>query len=74
MRKLTKDERAAILAVARGGDVTSYTLARTLLAVEKDFPGYVDIGPVMNRYSVYDKLPYFGAIATSAGRRAVKAR
>lgn len=70
--KLTAAEKKALRLIVRGADITGYDLAKTLRGIEAKAPHLIDIGPEMGQYDVRDKLPYFGAIATAAGRLALK--
>lgn len=71
--KLTRRFRDALHAVKHGADVTGYQLATDLRALQKVAPELIWIGDVMGHYDVREKLPYFGAVATPADKRALKA-
>lgn len=54
-------------------DVHSYSLAKTLREIEQRYPTLISIGPLrMYRGEGTDRMPYFGAIATAAGKRALR--
>ncbi len=64
----------ALICVKNGADVTGYELAKTLRKIQSIYkePELVTITSVMGRYDVKEKLPYFGAICTTAGKEAIK--
>ena len=65
--KLTEQHKKYLLLVYAGMDVSSPLDARFLREIEKEKPEFIEITKVMGSYSVYEHLPYFGAIATAAG-------
>lgn len=69
MNTLTKDERAALRAVKDGGDVYDRGIAVILRACEKR--GLVTIVKPVMPQSGKARQPYFGAITTRAGLRAI---
>lgn len=69
--RLTADERKVLAAIVNGADVWSYQTAMTIRKIEREHPELVDVGPPAGRYSGVGPVPYLGAIATAAGRRAV---
>lgn len=71
MNTLTAQQIESMRAVADGADVLAYGIARDLRAVQKSHPEFIMIGRRQHRYSVTEKLPYFGAILTDAGRAAI---
>jgi hypothetical protein len=64
---LGERHRIALLSVMRGADVISYGIARLLREVEATEPTYITVTEVMGEYDPCGQLPYFGAIASSAG-------
>lgn len=69
---LTHAEKEAMLRVKNGADVSDYLLAGKLRAIQKSYPHLISIGETRAReYSPHERLPYFGAILTDAGRVAV---
>lgn len=73
--KIPKRLLAALALVKDGADVHSYTLAKSLRELEQRFPTLISIG----RLEMYQGdgtgiVPYFGAIATAEGKRALKAK
>ena len=71
--KLTKREQASMRQVKNGADVWDYGIASDLRAVQRKAPSLISIGkPMMYRGTGVDRMPYFGAILTPAGRRALK--
>jgi hypothetical protein len=70
MPKITLEEALAIELVKLGADVYAYPLAKTLRGLERrGVKGLVDIGkPRMYTGDGTDRMPYFGAIATPAGK------
>lgn len=70
-RRLTKAEKQALKSISDGADICSPVLARTLRDIEKHHPELLTICGPMGTYAVHEKLPYFGAITTAAGRKAV---
>lgn len=69
--KLTKEHKEAMRAVTHGADVSGYSIARLLREVERHHPELITICKVMGDYDGAGHVPYFGAILTKAGRRAV---
>lgn len=70
---LTKDEIAALRLIKNGADVHSYTLARTLRRIQQVHPELLDIGPLqMYQGDGTGRMPYFGAILTAVGKRAIR--
>lgn len=70
-RDLTTDEAAALKAVRGGADVYDYGIAKTLRAIQKDFPTFIKIVPAVDPpKNGAAKQPYFGAITTTAGSKA----
>lgn len=66
---LTKDEIAELAAIAdTGADVWGYINARNLREVERKAPHLIIIGSAMQNVPGHMQQPYFGAIATDAGR------
>jgi len=68
---LTPSEVESMRAVADGADVLAYGIAKDLRAVQERFPGFVRIGARMGNYKGHEQMPYFGAILTPAGRKAI---
>lgn len=60
--------------VARGADVSGPQVARLLRRVEAKAPEFIEITEPMGRYSGVGHVPYFGAILTAAGRKAIRMR
>ena len=72
--KIPKRLLRSLRAVKDGADVYSLTVAKELREIEARFPSLVWIGePMMYQGDGTDVVPYFGAIATSAGKRALRA-
>ncbi len=72
---VTKTEARTILSVAKGADITGYTLARDLRKIEAKYtanPKPIVITRVMGKYDPRGSQPYFGCIATKAGLDAAK--
>lgn len=73
--ELTPEELAAIESVRDGADVFGYSLAVDLRAIDNRYPGkLVQIVEAQGEYDAVGRLPYFGAIATDAGRRLLRRR
>lgn len=70
--RLTKAQKDAIKVVAKGADISNYTLAGTLRMIEREHPGLVDICDPMGTYDGAGPLPYFGCIATAKGLKAAR--
>ena len=66
---LTVFERQALEAVKDGGDVFDRATATVLRGLEPD--GFVEICEVMGDYPGEQRQPYFGAIVTRKGKRAL---
>jgi hypothetical protein len=63
-----------IASVKDGADVYDRGLAAELRDVERRFPNLIKITePMMYKGDGTDRVPYFGAIATPAGKRAIRA-
>lgn len=70
--ELTQADIDALQAVEHGADVYDYALAKRLRHIERANPGLVTITePQMYRGDGTDRMPYFGAICTAAGRAAI---
>lgn len=73
-KKIPAEYLAALALVRDGADVHSYALAKTLRQIEREFPALIRIGPLMMyQGDGTDRMPYFGAIATADGKRALRA-
>ncbi len=60
--------------VKDGADVHSYQIAKDIREIEKRFPSLVSIGALqMYQGDGTGIVPYFGAIATPEGKRALRA-
>ena len=71
--KLFPGEKEAMRLVEHGADIYDYTSARVLREVEKRHPKFISIGPaMMYKGDGTDRMPYFGAILTEAGRKALR--
>ena len=68
---LTHEEIAELAAVADGADVWGYANAKRLRAVQKKAPHLISIVRAMEKPPGHMRQPYFGAIATEAGRVAL---
>lgn len=72
--KIPKRLLKALAQVKDGADVHSYALAKELREVEQRFPSLISIGRLeMYQGDGTGVVPYFGAIATAEGKRALKA-
>lgn len=72
--RLTKNERAALIAINGGADVYDYQIAQTLRSMERTGSKLVRI--VKAKGAPKDaavRQPYFGAKVTAAGIRALAA-
>lgn len=70
---LTADELDALRQVEHGADVYGYGIARDLRAIQRKAPELVSIGKAqMYRGNGVGVVPYFGAIATAAGRKVLR--
>ena len=70
--QLTRNEIDALSAIVNGADVYDRALAGELRQVEKDHPELISIGkPQMYKGTGVDRVPYFGAVCTAAGRAAI---
>lgn len=68
--EMTESHKRAVHAVRNGADVRDPNLARLLREVEATKPEFISIGDCqMGPYDVKEVLPYFGAIATTPGKR-----
>lgn len=71
--KLTKEQRQAMMQVLDGADIYNRIIAKILRTVEKEHPEFIAIGkPQMYTGDGTDRMPYFGAILTSKGRKSLK--
>ena len=71
--QLTDVHKSAMRKVASGADVFDYGLAKSLREVEKIAPEMIRITGAMGDYGDgRNQEPYFGAILTKEGRRAIK--
>ncbi len=70
--KLTNEHKKAMVKVKDGGDVFSYETAMLLREVEKFHPELITIGPAQSDIPGEQQQPYFGAILTAAGCRAIE--
>ena len=68
---MTHKEREALKSVRGGADIFSLSLARTLRDIEKHESGLVTITKAMGDYQVDKPRPYFGAILTGKGKKAL---
>ena len=68
----TAEMLKAMRLVETGADIFAPDLARTLRAVERDFPDLIKITKYMGTYGVRQVHPYFGAILTGAGKASTK--
>lgn len=69
---LTHEEIAELAAVAHGADVWGYNNAKLLRSIQKKAPHLINICKAMYKPKTgAEQLPYFGAIATDAGRTAL---
>lgn len=66
---LTAEEIAELRGVVNGADVWGYGNAKRLRSIQKKAPDLIDIVPAMNRPPGHERQPYFGCIATAAGRQ-----
>lgn len=63
----------ALALVRDGADVHSYSLAKDLRELQRRFPTTIDIGRLeMYRGDGTGIVPYFGAIATAEGKKALR--
>lgn len=70
----TRKEIEALKVVRKGIDVRDRGIARTLRGLQQRGLGdLVDIGPREEEYDGMEQLPYFGAITTVKGLRAIRA-
>lgn len=75
--ELTTDEIAVLRAVEKGADIWGVYEAKDLRSIQRKAPELIDIVPAMEKPSGEKRQPYFGCIATKAGRdylRAIKRR
>ena len=73
MKKAPKRLLKALVLVKDGADVYSYALAKELRELQQRFPTFIDIGELeMYQGDGTGVVPYFGAIATAAGKRALR--
>lgn len=73
MARLPARHARALARVRNGADVYSYELAGVLREIERQHPGLISIGPAqMVKHDGTGIEPYFGAIATPAGRKALR--
>jgi hypothetical protein len=70
---MTKEQLQALVEIKEGADIWSPALARLLRGIERDRPDLVHICKPMGIYAPTDARPFFGAILTRAGHRAIKA-
>lgn len=73
MKRLNKHEVAALREVVDGADVWGYGIAKHLRAVEKKRPELLRIVSAKQKPAGHLRQPYFGAIATSEGRKFLQA-
>lgn len=67
-QQLSHEEIAELAAVAQGADVWGYGNAKRLRSVQKKAPHLISICKAMEKPPGHMRQPYFGAIATEAGR------
>jgi hypothetical protein len=71
--KIPKRLLNALALVKDGADVHSYQLAKDLRELQSRFPSVISIGPLrMYQGDGTGIVPYFGAIATANGKRALR--
>jgi hypothetical protein len=66
--QLTEDEITELRGVAKGADIWGYANASRLRSIQKKAPELIDIVPAMDKSPGHMQRPYFGCIATAAGR------
>lgn len=70
MRRLTKEQKAAMHEADGGADIYSRHIAQRLREVQRDFPGFIVITPAAMPQAGLCR-PYFGAYLTQAGAEAI---
>lgn len=71
-KDLSQDQVEAMKAVKNGADVYSYGIARALREVHNVRPDLVTITkPMTRKFTGVERMPYFGAILTREGKRAI---
>jgi len=70
---LTVEEIAELRGVVKGADVWGYANAGRLRSIQKKAPDLLDIVPAMDKPPGHMQQPYFGCIATAAGRKYLRA-
>ena len=74
-RKLTVEEKKVMRQIANGADIWEYYEARIIRGIERDLPSLVTITKAMNApEDGAQRQPYFGAILTPAGLKAIGLR
>lgn len=63
LSKLTKKELELIVSLKEGADIISHQLAGEIMGIYDNNPGLLMITKVQGKYSVKEKLPYFGCKA-----------
>ena len=72
---LTAEMKAVMRQIANGGDVWGYGEARCLREVERRWPSLITITKAMNApKDGAAQQPYYGAILTDAGRKAIQSK
>lgn len=70
---LTIQELADLKGILNGADIQDPAEAKRLRDLDAKLPGLMTITKPMGNYGVRDKLPWFGAITTAEGKKAIKA-
>lgn len=70
---LTDEEMAELAAVKNGADIWGYRNAQLLRSIQKKRPELIEIVPAMECPPGHLRQPYFGCIATDAGRALLRA-
>jgi hypothetical protein len=70
---LTTDEIAELRGVLKGADVWGRPNAMRLRSIQKKAPELIDIVPAMDKPPGHMQQPFFGCIATAAGRQFLRA-
>ena len=70
---LTNEQIEILRKIKSGADIYDYMTAKILRTIEKNFPSLICITkPMMYQGDGTDQMPYFGAILTKDGKKAIK--
>lgn len=71
---LSPEMKKAMRLVSQGADVSDPVVGRLLRQLEQEHPSLITIVAPMGNYDGRGRVPYFGAILTPAGRKAIRSK